>query len=334
MSGKLHVSRKVRARLTGFAVAALLVAVFMLVVRARPLSNVFALVIAVGSPYAPFVALAGLGLSLMAGRKLLAIVAVVVVAAAFVVQLPLHIGRPADAGEYAVVRILSSNLRKGEADPSSFVDLARQNADVITVSELTPGEVERFSQAGIGDDFPYRVLIPASGAGGIGLWSRFALTAVSPRERPRNVAITAARLQIPGVELDPLVASVHIISPLANETDTVDRWQSGIAAMKSVLDDFADVAGPGAVVVAGDFNSTPDMRQFRDLLTNGYRDAAHQTGAGFVPTFPANTSLPPVVAIDHVLTRGATAASLRTETITGSDHLALLTTVHIPTQGA
>ena len=67
MSGKLHVSRKVRARLTGFAVAALLFAVFMLVVRARPLSNVFALVIAVGSPYAPFVALAGLGLSLLAG---------------------------------------------------------------------------------------------------------------------------------------------------------------------------------------------------------------------------------------------------------------------------
>ena len=71
------------------------------------------------------------------------------------------------------------------------------------------------------------------------------------------------------------------------------------------MDDFADAAGPAAVIVAGDFNSTPDMRQFRDLLTNGYRDAVEQTGAGFAPTFPSRTWHPPLITIDHVLTRQA-----------------------------
>jgi len=55
---------------------------------------------------------------------------------------------------------------------------------------------------------------------------------------------------------------------VANETNTVDDWRSGIAATEAVLDGFADAAGPAAVIIAGDFNSTPDMRQFRDLLTN------------------------------------------------------------------
>ncbi|WP_425294985.1 hypothetical protein [Mycolicibacterium vanbaalenii] len=37
------------------------------------------------------------------------------------------------------------------------------------------------------------------------------------------------------------------------------------------MENLAAEAGNGAVIVAGDFNSTPDMHQFRQLLTNGYR---------------------------------------------------------------
>lgn len=96
------------------------------------------------------------------------------------------------------------------------------------------------------------------------------------------------------------------------------------------MNNLAETAGQGAVIVAGDFNSTPDMRQFRDLLTNGYRDAVEQTGAGFAPTFPSNKWFPPVLVIDHVLTRNAAASSIQTVDIPGSDHRALLATVHVP----
>ena len=54
----------------------------------------------------------------------------------------------------------------------------------------------------------------------------------------------------------------------------------------------AEAADPGAVAVAGDFNSTPGMRQFRDLLSNGYRDAVEQTGAGYAPTLPVTPLFP------------------------------------------
>jgi endonuclease/exonuclease/phosphatase (EEP) superfamily protein YafD len=85
---------------------------------------------------------------------------------------------------------------------------------------------------------------------------------------------------------------------------------------------FADPAGPGSVIVAADFIITPDMRRFRDLLTNGYRDAVEQTGAGFAPTFPTHSWYPPLIAIDHVLTRHAAAWPIRTIVVRGSDHRA------------
>lgn len=93
---------------------------------------------------------------------------------------------------------------------------------------------------------------------------------------------------------------------------------------------FADAAGPGAVIVAGDFNCTPDMRQFRDLISNGYRDAVRQTGAGFAPTFPSHPVLPPLITIDHVLTRNAAASSIRTIDLRGSHHRALMSTIDVP----
>ena len=201
---------------------------------------------------------------------------------------------------------------------------------MITVSELTQEAVQRFSDAGLDKEFPYSVLNPAPGAGGIGLWSRFPLDLITPSELPYVTGV-GARLQVPGVRFAPLVASVHVISPVAAEQNAFVQWRTGIDSGKAALGGIADFAGPAAVIIGGDFNSTPDMRQFRDLLTNGYRDAVEQTGAGFAPTFPSNRrTIPPLLVIDHVLTRGAAASSIRTIKVPGSDHRALLATIQVP----
>jgi endonuclease/exonuclease/phosphatase (EEP) superfamily protein YafD len=311
------------------SLVALLFSVATLVARALPLSNVIALVVAVGSPYVPLVALAGVVMFVLCRRIVLSIVTVAVLAVTVAVQVPwYYFGRPADIGQHADIRVLSSNLRKGQADAPSFVELAKANADVITVSELTPEEAQRFSQAGIEEAFPYSVLTPAPDAGGIGLYSRFPLAVPPPAKRPSTVA--TARLRVPGVRFNPLVASMHVFSPVAYDANSFGIWRIGITATKAELDDFAEAAGPAAVIVAGDFNSTPDMREFRDLLTNGYRDAVEQTGAGFASTFPSRTWHPPFITIDHVLTRQAAATSIRTVYIRGSDHRALLATVEVP----
>lgn len=315
-----------RVALVALAITALTLSVVTLVVRARSLSNIVGLLIAVGSPYVPLVALAGLALALLSRSLILSGVAVVVVMATVAVQVNwYYIGRAADVGQHVDIRVLSSNLRKGHAEAQAFVALASLNADVITVSELTPGAVQGFSLAGLGDKFPYSVLIPSPGSGGLGIWSRFPLSEIPSAKREKNIA---ARLQIPGVRFDAMVASVHVMSPLAADTNSFSDWRTRIGATKVELDDLA--TAPGSVIVAGDFNSTPDMRQFRDLLTNGYRDAVEQTGAGFAPTFPSRNGFPPLLTIDHVLTRNAAASSIRTVKVPGSDHRALLATIQVP----
>ena len=105
------------------------------------------------------------------------------------------------------------------------------------------------------------------------------------------------------MRFDPVVASVHVSSALRADGKPFGDWRSGVASTLVDLEDFADAAGPGSVIVGGDFNSTSGMRQFRDLLTNGYRDTIEQTGAGFAPTFQSHPWYPLLVTIDHVLTR-------------------------------
>ncbi len=78
-------------------------------------------------------------------------------------------------------------------------------------------------------------------------------------------------------------------------------------------------------MVPGDFNSTLDMAQFRSILDSGYRDAA-----AFAPTYPADGRLPPMLPIDHILTRNSSSSEPWTATIPGSDHRALLATVQVP----
>jgi endonuclease/exonuclease/phosphatase (EEP) superfamily protein YafD len=92
----------------------------------------------------------------------------------------------------------------------------------------------------------------------------------------------------------------------------------------------AEMSDDAAVLAPGDFNGTMDMRQFRDVLTDGYADAAHQAGMPFVATYPADR-LAPAIAIDHVLTRHATGTDITTVRVAGTDHMALIADVIIRT---
>lgn len=327
-------SGRVRGCLTALAIIALTLCLLGFLVRAHAVTNIVELIGAVGSPYVLLIAMGGLAVSALCRRMVLSVVSIVVLTTSLAVQVPwYYFGSWVDVGSHAGIRILSSNLQKGHAYAPPFVGLAKDKADVIAVAELTPDEVQRFSRAGIEEAFPFFVLKPASGAGGTGIWSRFPLTPVELEKKHRpHTNVIAARLQVPNARFDPLVASVHITSPVTAESGSLARWRSGIAGTKAFMDNLAEEAGEAAVVVAGDFNSTPDMRQFRDLLTNGYRDAVEQTGAGFAPTFPSNKWFPPVLVIDHVLTRNAAASSIRTVSIPGSDHRALLATIKVPVE--
>ena len=282
------------------------------------------------SPYLMLCAPLSAVLLISARRWILAIVAVGLTVSTLAVQVPLYAGSDAARAAGVVVRVISANLREGRADPDYLVRSARAQADVIAFQELTPQEVDRLSAAGLDATFPYRWLDPRAAASGVGLWSRFPMHATR-RIGGYDMAFVSGQIRVPGIAIDPTVVVPHIPGPWPGP---IDDWRRDLDRLPVTLFEVAEGTGGGAVVIAGDLNSTTDMRPFRRLLRNGYRDAAEQSGAGIEPTFPADWRLPPFIAIDHILTRGCTATSLRTMKIPGSDHRGLLATVMIPRASA
>jgi endonuclease/exonuclease/phosphatase (EEP) superfamily protein YafD len=258
-------------------------------------------------------------------RWFVALVAAALTAAVLAVQLPLYIAAPAPQG--VTVRFVSANLRYGHADAANVVGLARDNADVLAVQELTPEEAGRLSRAGLDAEFPFHALAPREGPAGVGVWSRHPITH-STTDDGFWLGLLTARVRVPDVSAEVTVVTTHMSAPWP---EPVAGWRADMSRLATALQTIAAQA-PGAVVVGGDLNATTDMPEFRRLLHDGYRDAAEQAGAGVTRTHPADIALPPVFAVDHILVRGATATSVRTLAIAESDHRALAATITIASQ--
>ncbi|MDZ7885518.1 MAG: hypothetical protein U5N53_22660 [Mycobacterium sp.] len=202
------------------AVVALLYVVAALIARTIPLTNLAALVIAASFAYVPLLALCAVILAALCRKKLLSMIGVALLAISVAVQVPWHdLGRRSDPGPPSTeLRILSSNIQKGEAHTAAFVGLAVESADIITMSELTAEAAARFREGGLRKTFPYSILIPRPGAAGMGLWSRYPLVALPTSKYGNN--FIAARVRVPDIRDDPVVASVHLMSPLAGGANT------------------------------------------------------------------------------------------------------------------
>jgi len=311
---------------TAIGVVALVIAGCAFASRYLPITNHVTVITAALSPYLMLCAPVSAALLIWARRWVLAIAAVGLTVAAVAVQLPLYLRSDASRTAGVDIRVISANIYEGMADPDHLVRSAQAQADVIAFQELTPQAVDRLSRAGLDATFPYRWLDARGDSRGVGMWSRF------PIEAPRRIggytfAFLTAQIRVTGVSPDPTVVVAHLPGPWPYP---IDDWRRDLDRLPATLSEIGEQAGAGCVIVAGDVNSTTDMRPFRGLLRNGYRDAAQQSGAGFRPTFPANSLLPPLIAIDHVLTRNCTATSLRTLKVPGSDHRGLVVTIAIP----
>jgi endonuclease/exonuclease/phosphatase (EEP) superfamily protein YafD len=319
--------RKIRrAILTAVGLVTSGIAVCALVSRYLPITNHAVLFTSALSPYLLLCAPVSMALLILASRWILVILGAGLTVTMLAVQLPLYVGSDTAATEGVRLRVISANLRDGQAEPQHVVSLARDQTDVLAVQELTPGEVDRLSAAGIDVTFPYRWLDAGGAAEGVGLWSRFPLDATR-RIGGYTFAMVSAQIRVPGISIDPTIVVVHLPGPWPQP---IDSWRRDISLLPATLQDVAERAGTGCVLAAADLNSTTDMRPFRTLLNDGYRDAAEQSGSGIQPTFPSDSRLPPLIAIDHILTRNCTATSLRTIRLSGSDHRGLVATVMAP----
>ena len=299
----------------------LLCAVIAAVARSVPAAARLLLATAALSPYLMLGAPAAAVMFTLGRHWVPAAVAAVATAAAIAFLLPLR-GRSPRPASGVTVRFVSANLLMGKADPEAVARLAREHADVIAVQELTPELAEALSSA-LAQDFPHCEQRPKERASGVGLWSRYPITA-SGADGSFTRGFLWARIRLPGTDAEPTFISTHMPPPRS----AFPSWRADIVRLGPTL---RELPATGPVIAGGDLNATPDVVEFRRLLgSGGYRSGAAQAGAGRIRTYPNHLrryGIPPMLALDHVLTRKATVTAIRAVAVAGSDHRAVAATV-------
>lgn len=313
-----------RSGLIGLGVVALLVSALGLAAHFWSPVGTRSLFLSAISPYlGTAAAFALLLFALARGRPGWAGVAAsaAVVAGYALVQVPLYSAAAAPVTGPRLA-VMTSNLDLGGADANALVAAVRRDrVGLLMLEELTPAERAALRTAGLDRVLPHSVTDPRPSAAGTGLWSRFPIRGAHVR-RDLGFSMVIASIVVPGTPHPATAVALHVLGPVPQ----AGGWLADMRRLPGVL---ASLPTAAPVVVGGDFNATPDVAQFRRLLTGGYADATRQAGAGILPTYPADRAFPPLISIDHVLTRGAVATSAGTVEIPGSDHRALLATVRL-----
>ncbi len=238
-----------------------------------------------------------------------------VIAAVVWTQFPLFRSRfRRRAGGGTRFGVLHANIMLGKADPGAIVAAVdRYESDVVTVVELTPSAHQGLVAAGIEERLPYTFISASSGGNGTAIYSRHPITDET-RHHGYITELLSARVQLPGGPC-PLVFAVHPVPPWPRDPSA---WVRELAALRQLMDKIPLDDGP--VVVSGDFNATFDHKRYRDMLSDRYRDAAIEVGAGHLATYSADTWYPPLIAIDHIVVSDAAVMDVGVVDLPGSDH--------------
>lgn len=222
--------------------------------------------------------------------------------------------RPASTGSFT---LLTLNTYAGSAEPSAVARLAA-TADVVVLVETTAALQQELAAEGFDERFPYAVGDPREEGSNTAVFSRFRLgrgTLVGPS----SFAQWSVPAEVPELGLVRLLA-VHPCNPYCGG----GRWHAEHEQLRSVVADHGD----GPLVVAGDYNAVDGHGPMQRLHRLGLRSATDLTGSGWVPTYPADRRVPPLLPIDHVLLNPALTATAQTAvTVPGTDHRGLLVTI-------
>lgn len=233
--------------------------------------------------------------------------------------------KAAGTGVGATLTVMTGNLLHGRADMTALAGTAvRHDVDVLCVQEVHEGALHALGKR-VSDRLPHRLLRPGFRGAGTAIYSRYPLT---NGERPDGYGFppVLADVQVPtaGGSRSVTVMSFHSKAPVGNGGARL--WADDLARLGRLL-----ATHPGPLIVAGDFNATHDHRQFRDLLTGGYHDAAADAGAGFLFTFPALRFRVPIAGLDHlVVSRDLVGLDVHTARQPGTDHKAVIARVGLP----
>lgn len=219
-------------------------------------------------------------------------------------------------------RIMTLNTRNGDASAEEIVALVQKyHVEVLCLEELSSTEIDALEAAGLDSLLPYHVISDSASminnGGRNGIWSAAPMSDISTNLLPINTSsMPACDIQIG--ERTVRIVAVHPNSPVRGAES---EWSAGLSVIQSLA------AYDHAYLICGDFNSTWDHARFRELLGSSFVDAGEQSGQGFHMTYPANRKFPSLIEIDHFVyskDSGIVVSDLVTETVSGSDHQALI----------
>ncbi|MFD1810629.1 endonuclease/exonuclease/phosphatase family protein [Rhodococcus gannanensis] len=307
-----------------FAAACAVVGAAALVSTQVRVENRFVVLLAGWAPVWIVVALVGAAVAAVAGRWTAQAACLVVCALGAWLLAPLYITGPTDeSADGPTLRVMQANVRIGQADPAALTATVRDNGvDVLTVQEVTDEAIDGLREAGLDDLLPHSFAVPL-GPGGLGaaIYSRHPLSGTRVLDGYLSANL-AADVDVGLAEPVALLA-VH---PAPAYLFPAPMWAG---ELRGIATEMSALADRDNVVVAGDFNASWTQRQYRDLLTDGYEDAADQVGAGLVRTMPAHRWYPAVTGIDRVVTKGSAVTSLLRITLAGSDHHGVIAEVRL-----
>ncbi len=255
------------------------------------------------SVFRPY-ALAGIALALLVyavrRRRVLAVLALVLLGGGlWSMRTQLASPDPVDG-----LTLLQSNLYFAN-DAGQLVDYARQTApDFITLQEVTTTAIPQL--AALRPDYPYQVVCPFSGVGGVAILSRYPFVGPNRQGCTEGLGMVWARVEL--AEGVVTVVSLHLYWP----------WPHGQAAQLSrILPALMELEQP--VILAGDFNMVPWSTVLASAQTA--TDTRLIGGLRFTKSLLGGLVQLP---IDQVLVpRGWPASAMRGPKL-GSDHASVL----------
>lgn len=251
---------------------------------------------------------------------------------------------PAHASSNTTLTVMSFNIWAGSRTEKTAQVIADNGwPDVVALQELTPQMADVLIEMAKAH-YPYHILNITPYHYGLGVFSRFPLTALDSSQ----FTDSAMRLQIVKVDSGDTHAqsftlyNLHlsfgeVLYDLQHGAVVRDKitvgYQTRQQLTQMLMADVQKRTGP--VIVAGDFNSTP-LSDVYQLMTSHLTDAHRAAGWGFGYTYPTHTNdisdtrfLPRLLRIDLIFF-SAEFSALRcwvSETYGKSDHRPVLATL-------
>ncbi len=275
-------------------------------------------------PHASLAALAFAGLLASRRSTRPAGIAVGAVAAAGLAPVAARgVRRPRREPETVALTILTANVLKGRADAGALaVVITRERPDLVVLPESGPDYRDK--------------LMPLLGETGYRSWT----SSVTDRHDGRGVTLLAAPragdvhvrpgtgMRLRHLEATGGVLGARRFYAVHTSAPTRRRFARALCRELGLIRSWT--AGPVAPIVVGDLNATLDHSRLRAAL-GGCRSAAAGTGRGLVGTYPSSAPRACGIQIDHVLVpAGSVTSRFEVVDLPGTDHRAVLTTVHLP----